>query len=257
MHRLKQSVFLRKLRASLFCLPLLSLFLLPQLFFGYLVPQKTSTEVIHTSAGDVTHTEYRTDNPNFTQYIRIYKDAQNTAVRTDRFLPEGEARTHESKVLTVTGGGTLRTYDCKANKWSETPLRAGTYPKGMYFVRADGCDSIIVTPLAYRDRGTGMIEYLPGSDGTLEVTETRDGFALSVKSGSVPAGAFSDSLALTSEQLLFDWNDSDTLTHWQNYRFTDDNRWCFDGYSIPRRPNTTRSATTIFTPSPAPTSPAR
>ena len=99
----------------------------------------------------------------------------------------------------------------------------------MYFVRADGCDSIIVTPLAYRDRGTGMIEYLPGSDGTLEVTETRDGFALSVKSGSVPAGAFSDSLALTSEQLLFDWNDSDTLTHWQNYRFTDDNRWCFDG----------------------------
>lgn len=230
MHRLKQSVFLRKLRASLFCLPLLSLFLLPQLFFGYLVPQKTSTEVIHTSAGDVTHTEYRTENPNFTQYIRIYKDAQNTAVRTDRFLPEGEARTHESKVLTVTGGGTLRTYDCKANKWSETPLRAGTYPKGMYFVRADGCDSIIVTPLAYRDRGTGMIEYLPGSDGTLEVTETRDGFALSVNSGSVPAGAFSDSLALTSEQLLFDWNDSDTLTHWQNYRFTDDNRWCFDGY---------------------------
>ena len=47
MLRLKQSVFLRKLRASLFCLPLLSLFLLPQLFFGYLVPQKTSTEVIH------------------------------------------------------------------------------------------------------------------------------------------------------------------------------------------------------------------
>lgn len=64
-----------------------------------------------------------------------------------------------------------------------------------------------------------MIEYLPSSDGTLKVTKTADGFSLSVQSGSVPAGAFSDSLTLTSRRQLFDWNDGDTLTHWQNYRF--------------------------------------
>lgn len=75
-----------------------------------------------------------------------------------------------------------------------------------------------------------MIEYLPSSDGTLKVTKTADGFSLSVQSGSVPAGAFSDSLTLTSRRQLFDWNDGDTLTHWQNYRFTDDNRWCWSGY---------------------------
>ena len=82
-------------------------------------------------------------------------------MRSDRFAPVSGTQTHESSVLSVKGTGTMRTYDVKANRWSEAPLRAGTFPKGMYFIRADGGDSIIVTPLAYRDRGTGMIEYLP------------------------------------------------------------------------------------------------
>lgn len=215
---------------TFFCVPFAAIFLLPQLFSGFLLPRQVETAVIHTAAGDVTRQEFETSNSSFTQHIRTWTDAENTAVRSDRFAPVSGTQTHESSVLNVKGTGTMRTYDVKANRWSEAPLRAGTFPKGMYFIRADGGDSIIVTPLAYRDRGTGMIEYLPSSDGTLKVTKTADGFSLSVQSGSVPAGAFSDSLALTSRRQLFDWNDEDTLTHWQNYRFTDDNRWCWSGY---------------------------
>ena len=230
MNRLKKSALFRKLRTTFFCVPLLAVFLFPQLFSGYVLPKQTETYVIHTATGDVTRREFETKNPSFTQNIRTWTDAEDTAVRSDRFTPASDTLTHESTVLTVKGTGTMRTYNFKANQWSETPLRAGTYPKGMYFIRAGGCDSIIVTPLAYRDRGTGMIEYLPSSDGTLQVTKTADGFSLCVQSGSVPVGAFSDSLALTSRKQLFHWNDKDTLTHWQNYRFTDDNRWCYNGY---------------------------
>lgn len=230
MNRPKKSALFRRLRMTFFCVPLAAIFLLPQLFSGFLLPRQVETAVIHTAAGDVTRREFETSNSSFTQHIRTWTDTENTAVRSDRFAPVSGTQTHESTVLTVKGTGTMRTYDVKANRWSEAPLRAGTFPKGMYFIRADGGDSIIVTPLAYRDRGTGMIEYLPSSDGTLKVTKTADGFSLSVQSGSVPAGAFSDSLALTSRRQLFDWNDGDTLTHWQNYRFTDDNRWCWSGY---------------------------
>ena len=230
MNRPKKSALFRRLRMTFFCVPLAAIFLLPQLFSGFLLPRQVETAVIHTAAGDVTRREFETSNSSFTQHIRTWTDAENTAVRSDRFAPVSGTQTHESTVLTVKGTGTMRTYDVKANRWSEAPLRAGTFPKGMYFIRADGGDSIIVTPLAYRDRGTGMIEYLPSSDGTLKVAKTADGFSLSVQSGSVPAGAFSDSLALTSRRQLFDWNDGDTLTHWQNYRFTDDNRWCWSGY---------------------------
>ena len=230
MNRPKKSALFRRLRMTFFCVPLAAIFLLPQLFSGFLLPRQVETAVIHTAAGDVTRREFETSNSAFTQHIRTWTDAEDTAVRSDRFAPVSGAQTHESTVLTVKGTGTMRTYDVKANRWSEAPLRSGAFPKGMYFIRADGGDSIIVTPLAYRDRGTGMIEYLPSSDGTLKVTKTADGFSLSVQSGSVPAGAFSDSLALTSHRQLFDWNDRDTLTHWQNYRFTDDNRWCWSGY---------------------------
>ena len=230
MNRPKKSALFRRLRMTFFCVPLAAIFLLPQLFSGFLLPRQVETAVIHTAAGDVTRREFETSNSSFTQHIRTWTDAQDTVVRSDRFAPVSGTQTHESTVLTVKGTGTMRTYDVKANRWSEAPLHAGTFPKGMYFIRADGGDSIIVTPLAYRDRGTGMIEYLPSIDGTLKVTKTADGFSLSVQSGSVPAGAFSDSLALTSRRQLFDWNDGDTLTHWQNYRFTDDNRWCWSGY---------------------------
>ena len=142
MNRPKKSALFRRLRMTFFCVPLAAIFLLPQLFSGFLLPRQVETAVIHTAAGDVTRREFETSNSSFTQHIRTWTDAENTAVRSDRFAPVSGTQTHESTVLTVKGTGTMRTYDVKANRWSEAPLRAGTFPKGMYFIRADGGDSI-------------------------------------------------------------------------------------------------------------------
>ena len=64
--------------------------------------------------------------------------------------------------------GTVRWYDTAASSWKQQPLTAGTLPSGMYFLRVDGVDSILVTPMTYaaRDNG-GMIEYFPGKNGFL------------------------------------------------------------------------------------------
>ena len=136
MNRPKQSALFRRLRMTFFCVPLAAIFLLPQLFSGFLLPRQVETAVIHTAVGDVTRREFETSNSSFTQHIRTWTDAENTAVRSDRFAPVSGTQTHESTVLTVKGMGTMRTYDVKANRWSEAPLRAGTFPKGMYFIRA-------------------------------------------------------------------------------------------------------------------------
>ena len=118
MNRPKKSALFRRLRMTFFCVPLAAIFLLPQLFSGFLLPRQVETAVIHTAAGDVTRREFETSNSSFTQHIRTWTDAENTAVRSDRFAPVSGTQTHESSVLSVKGTGTMRTYDVKANRWS-------------------------------------------------------------------------------------------------------------------------------------------
>ena len=116
MNRPKPSALFRRLRMTFFCVPLAAIFLLPQLFSGFFLPRQVETAVIHTAAGDVTRREFETSNSSFTQHIRTWTDAENTAVRSDRFAPVSGTQTHESTVLTVKGTGTMRTYDVKANR---------------------------------------------------------------------------------------------------------------------------------------------
>ena len=60
-------------------------------------------------------------------------------------------------------------------------LTAGTLPSGMYFLRVDGVDSILVTPMTYAARDNGMIEYFPGKNGSLKIERTASGFRFSVQ----------------------------------------------------------------------------
>lgn len=74
-----------------------------------------------------------------------------------------DAPAHTAAQFEMKGtSGTVRWYDTAASSWKQQPLTAGTLPSGMYFLRVDGVDSILVTPMTYAARGNGMIEYFPG-----------------------------------------------------------------------------------------------
>lgn len=77
----------------------------------------------------------------------------------------------------------------------------------MYFLRVDGVDSILVTPMTYAARDNGMIEYFPSKNGSLKIERTASGFRFSVQVAALAQGTYSDYLLLTSQQTLIDWSD--------------------------------------------------
>lgn len=100
----------------------------------------------------------------------------------------------------------------------------------MYFLRVDGVDSILVTPMTYAARDNGMIEYFPGKNGSLKIERTASGFRFSVQVAALTQGTYSDYLLLTSQQTLIDWSDPSMLSRWANYSLIGTNRWCYNGY---------------------------
>ena len=193
--------------------------------------QTASYTAFTTSLGPVERTETVQTLTEVRHETRRYTDTEQCVVemgRTDALL---DAPAHTAAVFHMDGySGTVRWFDRSKNQWYEKPLEEGTLPRGMYFIRVDGVDSIVVTAQAYTAHENGMIEYLPDSIGGLTVTREDGGWSFALQVGDLPAGAYSDYLLLTSNQQLIDWTQSASLARWSNYRFTDDNRWCYDGY---------------------------
>ena len=142
-----------------------------------------------------------------------------------------DAPAHTAAQFEMKGtSGTVRWYDTAASSWKQQPLTAGTLPSGMYFLRVDGADSILVTPMTYAARDNGMIEYFPGKNGSLKIERTASGFRFSVQVAALTQGTYSDYLLLTSQQTLIDWSDPSMLSRWANYSLIGTNRWCYNGY---------------------------
>lgn len=178
----------------------------------------TRTDII-AAAADGSHITYS------------YADVDHCTVDMGRVVAKKALPAHPAALYRLFGTeGTIRWYDPTLDVWYEEPLTAGTRPKGMYFIRVDNQDTILVTPQTYRLQDNGMIEYLPEQDGRLLITQNDESFALTLEVATLPANTFSDFLVLTSQQILVNWADADSLARWSNYRFTDANRWCLNGY---------------------------
>lgn len=145
----------------------------------------------------------------------------------------------EAQVITTfalgEGEGTVRSYDAGSGKWTVAALSEGILPYGMYFISTGSSDdsvseSIFITPQTYEARENGMIEFMSDRSGSLTVSKQDGRYFITVSAPTLKNGMFCDFTALCSEAALVDWNNADNVKKWENYRFTDDNRWCYDGY---------------------------
>ena len=195
--------------------------------------QTSSETVMSTDKGDVTRTESEASDSAATVKKRIYSGdgLGDCTVYMERLTANSSS---SGQTLTVfqlgEGQGTIRNYDISTKKWNISSLSEGTLPYGMYFIKTGDSESIFITPQAYRSRENGMIESVPASNGSLRVSEQNGRFYLTVSVPALSQGMFCDFTALCSASQLVNWNDTNDVSKWENYRFTDDNRWCYDGY---------------------------
>lgn len=133
-------------------------------------PQTHSYTAFTTKLGDVTRSETEQDLTEVHRATRRYTDGQGCAVEMGHSAAVLDAPAHTAAQFEMKGtSGTVRWYDTAASSWKQQPLTAGTLPSGMYFLRVDGVDSILVTPMTYAARDNGMIEYFPGKNGSLKI----------------------------------------------------------------------------------------
>ena len=193
----------------------------------------SSETVMTTDKGDVTRTESESDDGNVTVKKRIYSGAGlgGSTVYMERITADSSSAGQTLTVFQLgEGQGTVRNYDITSKKWKTVALTEGLLPYGMYFIKTGNSESIFITPQAYRSRENGMIESVPASNGSLRISNQNGRFYLTVSVPALSQGMFCDFTALCSESALVNWNDASDVSKWENYRFTDDNRWCYDGY---------------------------
>lgn len=213
-----------------------------------------SAQAFATSLGPVTRTESTAESRDAVQQLRTYTDTAGCTVYMGRIQPQGAACEGQTAAQYVLTGaeGTVRSYSVETGQWSVTPLENKmSLGKGMYFVRTDQSEAVLVTPLTYTGRENGMIEYLPDYDGALSIQKTSDGYTLSLSVAALPGNSYSDYLALCADSFLIDWDDPDVVARWTNYRFTDSNRWCYDGYYYTAPSDYYPSGENYFHPLPA------
>ena len=205
------------------------------------LPTVTETTVLSDWDGDVTRTDSERRLSQGTLNKKTYSGAGlgDCTVYMQRFTAETSSQAAAVSAFQLgRGQAVVRSYDASTGKWTEAYLKEGILPYGMYFIKtADGGESIFISPQRYKNRENGMIEYIPSADGGLRVTEQDGRYYISLVVPAMSAGEFCDFTALCSGSALVDWSDSETVKKWENYRFADDNRWCFDGYYY-RTPST-------------------
>lgn len=198
----------------------------------------SSLVAVKTDNGDVDLKESRYLDGAAELKKRVYSGAGigNCSVYMERMTASGGS-TAVRNITTFAlgeGEGIVRSYDAVSGKWKTDALSEGVLPYGMYFIRtgsgADESESIFITPQTYAPRTNGMIQSLSDRNGSLTVSKQNGRYYLTVSAPALENGMFCDFTALCSGSVLVNWNNTSETAKWENYRFTDDNRWCYDGY---------------------------
>lgn len=184
-----------------------------------------------TRDGAVVREERTVEEENAALDMRTYTYPDGATVTMERVRTTGETGARSLGVIELAvKDATMRRYAIEEDKWYISTLREGTITRGMFFFEAGDSECLIVTPQVYIDRENGTIEHLTQYDGTLEVTRTETGFRIETWLPALPAGLHAEYLLVQSARPLVDWTNKESVDKWGNYRLTDANRWCYDGY---------------------------
>ena len=123
----------------------------------------------------------------------------------------------------------VRRYDRDSQEWFASPLGPGQIRCGQYHVQYAGGSGLLVGPQTYRQQENQMLEYLPEQDGWFRSSSTDGGWQLELCTPVTP-GAQAEYMYLLSLETLIDWEDPATQILWAAYDFTEENRWCYQGY---------------------------
>lgn len=162
---------------------------------------------------------------------RISLLLQTTTVDNSSAYAEPMAELQQLNALMLTGEtGMLRYYDYDSQAWVEQPLAEGLYPVRQYFIDTAGGSLILVPPQAYQQRENQTLEYLPLSDGAMQISHTNSSFNIAVYMPEANPHLQYEYMYLLSGKQLIDWENAVSRDYWQGYLFDLDNRWCWSGY---------------------------
>lgn len=192
------------------------------------------TDTIDTSFGSVYKTQYSFDTVAGKLREKRYSYPDGASFFTQR-LYVSQAVEDELVLHTFELPGEkleVKYYSVYYGEWKTSVLtQTCQYTFGMFYLRLDdSSDMIICAPQAYIPHDNDTLEALTEQTGNVRFEKTEQGWTVSVLAPKVEIPCYVDWFALTSSQILIDWDKEDAYDTWAGYRLTGDNRWCYNGY---------------------------
>ena len=130
--------------------------------------------------------------------------------------------------LHITGDAQIHFYE--NNNFEELPLEEGKYDPSLFFIDSESFDIACYTPKQYRMLENEALEYLPDSDGYLNVKKTSDGFDIEIVTGKVDISCCTDFMLVYSTEDIMDWESHEVDKEWLAFTMDGENRWTYTGY---------------------------
>ncbi|NLT39841.1 MAG: hypothetical protein GXX89_05180 [Clostridiales bacterium] len=164
-----------------------------------------------------------------TVYTRTYRYPGGDTFVSERLVTRGTVSGGRMicDIALEGSGGTIRRHDGAG--WRPEPLRSTELGQGMYFIRTDRQDLIVILPTVYRQLSNGVIEEIAHGIRSY-IEKTALGWRLRTYASHIESGAYVDHTYLKSGGPLIDWSDPVSEKVWANFILTGRNRWAYDGY---------------------------
>lgn len=167
-----------------------------------------------------------TENETDSYVSRSYKyQANNADITMYRALRETEISFDISKTAEIR-------YSLDGQSFIEQKITDRIKNASCYYIDDNDVHLWIYMPKQYKVLENQSLEYLPKSDGELNIKKNDEGYTITISTKKVKKGAVSDFMISSSANLLFDWHreENKTQNFMKAYNLDKDGRWCYDGY---------------------------
>ena len=134
--------------------------------------------------------------------------------------------------------------------WRDHELAPGSIPDGWIFIEGDaekGDESFLLfTPRFYRLRENGALQAVDPRNGSLDVSQTKSGLALTMESMAVPSGCCCDYMVMRGPEPLTVFDEA-AFDFWMPFDNKGVWRWAFDGYYFQADPSYIPSGDGVYT----------
>ncbi|MBR0139039.1 MAG: hypothetical protein IJM17_01985 [Firmicutes bacterium] len=134
--------------------------------------------------------------------------------------------------------------------WKDHGLGTGSIPDGWIFVEGDpekGQESFLLfTPRFYELLENGAIRAVDENNGSLDISPTKTGYALTMDCPAAPEGSCCDYMIMRSPEKLVEFDD-EAFDFWMPFDNKGVWRWAFDGYYFQADPSYIPSGEGVYT----------